>query len=112
MKPDFVEAEFLLDRLAEDKGLACVSIVDTSEASMELLSHLDKAEETDVQLYVVLLSKEEDARLLQVIKVPQIRFYADGNEVKSHVGTPTLEALKKMLTEFGDSLYSNSRSDD
>lgn len=101
MKPDFVIASTLFDQLLE-KELACAVLVTTGDTSLEMLSMIDKLEPMDISILVVMIDSDEAANTLQVSRVPQLRFYKQGNETHTHTGTLSFAELHNLFVALRD----------
>lgn len=96
-----VNAEELLDAL--DSSPRSVALLYTSdELGASALSSLAECSDLlrSADVFVCCIRSQEEAKLLQVIKLPQIRLYRRGIEERCLVGNQPLDVLHRELSDF------------
>lgn len=89
----------LLDIL-EVESKAIVLLYTDDELGAEALSVATGLGSQRVPIYAVRIEGVNDAKLLQVIKLPQYRFYRNGSEVEAFVGNIPTEDLLAAIGDF------------
>jgi hypothetical protein len=103
MRIHLVDSDELLDNIGLVRFACCCLYADDElgrEAAVQFNKLAEESFHHNLRFLACLIREEEDARLLQVIKLPQFRFFKQGNEEEAIVGVTSVEELEPQLRKL------------